>query len=797
MLLTRARGLRPYRTPFRLIDRLLELIRDVHRRSLWQVLGVYVASSWGVLQVIEFLIETAGLPEWVQPFALVLLLIGLPIVLATAFVQEGSPGRARSGDGPRAEERSPAPSGPSEPEPAETAPSRRARWLTWRNALLGGAAAFALLLVVVGAFYAMRNLGIGPAATLSAQGVLDARDEILLADFASQGGDSSLAPVVTEALRVDLGNSDFLRLTEANRLASVLARMGRDDERLTEDAALEAATREGIKAVLAGEVARLGPGHVLTARILEPVTGNTLASFRSVARTEADLIDAIDALSASIRAKVGESLRSVARSEPLAAVTTGSLEALRLYTRAIERSRAGDEFGAIPLLEDAIEADPAFAMAHRKLAVALANTGGSPERIREAATRAHELGGRLTDRERHLAAAYYYANVEADRERAIEAYEAVLAIDPDDPTAQNNLGLALIDAGRFEEAERVLLRAVRTTDLATPYVNLIRLMWITRRDDEATAWLDSLGVRSPDALSTLFLTASQRQLRRRWAEGHDADAAVVGLPQMPAQFDAFLTTLVANADIGLGRLGEARGHWADAVETARATDEPARWTIGLAALWAVNELLAAQDTARAVRLVEDALAEFPPDTLEGYRAELFQAAAVLAAAGRTERAEALVSAIAATPDATGDETERLAREAYAFWLAFGRERYEEAIRIQRGIREGLPGCDRARCPGTIILALALDAAGRVDEAIEAYEEHVDGSVADDVPLDAAALGTALERLALLHASQGRAAEARAYLAQLADMWGDGDPPLANRVRRVERELASLVEPAVN
>ncbi|HSM36506.1 MAG TPA: tetratricopeptide repeat protein [Longimicrobiales bacterium] len=778
-----------------MIDRLLELIRDVHRRSLWQVLGVYVASSWGVLQVIEFLIETAGLPEWVQPFALVLLLIGLPIVLATAFVQEGSPGRARGADRPMAEAPPPTPLGVPEPDAPGAAPSRRARWLTWRNALLAGAAAFALLVVVVGAFYAMRNLGIGPAGTLSAQGVLDARDEILLADFEGQAGDSSLAPVVTEALRVDLGNSDFLRLTEANRITSVLGRMGREDERLPEDVALEAATREGIKAVLAGEVSRLGPGHVLTARILEPATGNTLASFRSVARTEADLIDAIDELSGSIRAKVGESLRSVARSEPLAAVTTGSLEALRLYTRAVERSRAGDEFGAIPLLEDAVEVDPAFAMAHRKLAVALANTGGSLDRIREAATRAHELGRRLTDRERHLADAYYYENVEADRERAIEAYEAVLAIDPDDPTAQNNLGLALVEAGRFEEAERVLRRAVRTTDITTPYVNLVRLMWITRRDDEAAAWLDSLSASSPDAFNTLFMTSGLRQARRRWAEGHDADAASAGLQQLPPQVRMFLTAFVANADVGLGRLEEARAHWAEALEDARRTSEPARWTVAMAGLWAINEFLASQDTARAVRLVEDALAEFPPGTLEGYRAELFQAGAVLAAVGRTDRAEALVSTVADGPDAVWDESERLARQVYAFWLAYGRERYEEAIRIQRGIREDLPGCDRARCQGTITLALALDAAGRVDEAIEAYEEHVDGSVVGDVALDAAALGTALERLALLHASQGRAAEARAYLARLADMWGDADPPLANRVRRVERELASLVETA--
>lgn len=790
------------------MDRLLHLVREAHRRSLWQVLGIYVASSWGVLQVIEFLIDTAGLPDWVQPFALVLLLIGLPIVLATAFVQEGtgrgaSEARVSEGGepfteagpsaGPGAHATESAATGAAEPARA----SRRERLFTWRNALLGGAAAGLVLLLAVGGFYAMRNLGIGPAATLSAQGVLDARDEILLADFGSQGGDASLAPVVTDALRVDLGNSEFLRLTEASRVASVLSRMGRPDADLTEEVALEAATREGIKAVLAGEVSRLGPGHVLTARILEPSTGNTLASFRSVARTEADLIDAIDELSASIRAKVGESLRSVARSEPLSAVTTGSLAALRLYSQAMSKAQVGSDLEAIPLLERAIEEDPEFAMAHRKLGVSLANTGGSPQAIREAATRAYELRDRLTDRERHLAEAYYYSNVTLDRNREIEAYEAVLAIDPDDGTAQNNLGIAYLEAGRFEESERTLRRAMRTTDLATPYTNLVRLLWVTRREDEIPALLDSMSARGMSNLGTVFMDAGIRQLSRRWTEGHESALALASSPQVPFQFRSILSAFVANADIGLGRLQEARRHWAQGMEDAARTDAPARWRLSLTGLRAVNEILAAEDTALAVSLIEDAFADLTPETLRAHPAEVLWAAGLLAGAGRTQRAEAIASAAGALSDAPETEELRLSRDAFTFWMAFGRGDFDEAVEIQRAIRAQKPGCDQARCVGAIQLALALDAAGRVDEAIEAYQWHVGGSVLDDVAIDAAALGTALERLTLLYAAQGRAADARRTFARFAEMWGGADPPLANRVRRVEREIASLIEPARN
>ncbi len=68
---------------------LKRLIHEIHRRSLWQVLGIYLLASWIVFQVIQTLTEGLGLPEWFPALAVVLLLIGLPIVLATAFVQEG------------------------------------------------------------------------------------------------------------------------------------------------------------------------------------------------------------------------------------------------------------------------------------------------------------------------------------------------------------------------------------------------------------------------------------------------------------------------------------------------------------------------------------------------------------------------------------------------------------------------------------------------------------------------------------------------------------------------------------
>ena len=65
----------------------MKQILEASGRSLWQVLALYAGASWVVLQVVDVVKDNMGLPDWVFPFAVVLLVIGLPIVLATAIVQ--------------------------------------------------------------------------------------------------------------------------------------------------------------------------------------------------------------------------------------------------------------------------------------------------------------------------------------------------------------------------------------------------------------------------------------------------------------------------------------------------------------------------------------------------------------------------------------------------------------------------------------------------------------------------------------------------------------------------------------
>lgn len=40
------------------------LIHEIHRRSLWQVLGIYGVGGWIAFEIVQTLTEGLGLPAW-------------------------------------------------------------------------------------------------------------------------------------------------------------------------------------------------------------------------------------------------------------------------------------------------------------------------------------------------------------------------------------------------------------------------------------------------------------------------------------------------------------------------------------------------------------------------------------------------------------------------------------------------------------------------------------------------------------------------------------------------------------
>jgi len=772
-----------------------EILAEIHRRSLWQVLGVYLAASWVAIQVVNEIGEAVGLPEWVSGGALVLLVIGFPIVLATAFVQhagEGAASTAASGAAAgvasahadvAAETAEPVAGGP--PAVRDPTPDPRHRGLfTWRNAILGGVGAFVLFGLGTGAWMGLRAAGIGAAGTLIAKGALEDRALVILADFEAE--DPALGDAATEALRVDLSQSGNIRLAEPRMVTDVLARMGREeDEPLTAELATEVAVREGAGAIIAGQINRAGAGHVFSARIVS-TAGTMLTSQRESAADETDVIPAIDRLSKKLRERIGDSFRDIRTDPPLDRVTTSSLEALKLYSRSRE-SRGED---AIALLEQAVALDSGFAMAWRSMGVIYRNSQVERAKGTAALTRAYELRDRLTERERRLMVADYLMNVDFDPQRAAIEYEALIAADSTDLTAIINLGVLRSELGDHEGARASALRALELDPEANNgywngITSLVNLGWL----DSAQAMVDSarkvFGPGFPDYASTMV-----HQARGDLAAVEGVWREFAGYP-IADDFRAELATNLTAVLAARGRVGEA-----DA-ETRRATAafaEIGQTTESLesAIQGAWTDVVVRRRPDAALARLEAELERHPLEALEPLDRPYAKLAELYARAGRADRARTLLEEMRGALDAFALRRDQRDIQRAEGEIAIREGRPVEALELFRRAEGGF--CHICPLPG---LALAYEAAGQPDSAVAVHRRYVETPYSDrflpyTYPLGQA-LGPTYERLGQLYDELGDAENAALYYAKLTELWAEADEELQPRVRAAQARLEEILE----
>ncbi len=751
-----------------------KLIHEIHRRSLWQVLGIYLAVSWIVLQVVDVIGNNFGLPEWVPPAALILLLVGLPIVIGTAFIQEGVTTRKPES------QREPA-AGPGE---VEAAPASRAgahhRVFTWRNALLGGGAAFAFLGLLTAGYLFMRTAGIGPAGTLVARGVIEEGARVVLADFDS--GEEDLGDLVTEAIRVDLSQAAVVSLVDRSVLTQSLALMERPPgTRFTSDLAREVAVREGATAVVSGEVSSAGGTYLLTARLTEAESGAELLSVRETASELDEVISAVDRLSGKLRERLGEPLRSVARRPPLERVTTPSLEALRFYSQAWAADTEGQYERSIRLLEQAVAEDPDFGMALRKLATLRRNEGRPRSEWAPPLERAFELRDRLTPEERHHVVSQYHAMLSGDVDRQIEALESLLELRPDDLTAMNNLAVAYSGAGDLDRADEWIRRKYETGSrsplthfiLTTSAINLGRL-------PDAEGWVDSMEVTHPEQPNLLAVRLTQ-------ARG-DYEGALAALDVAEERFGRPIARDVA-ADRATvfaitGRLAEANRIDREEMSAADISGDIIDYW-NTAASIAERLLRVRQDSDGATAVIEAALAAHPIEEALPEDRPYLRLAGLAASSGRVDRARAWLEEFESAVDSLQFTGSSRRRDRVEGEIALAEGRFDEAIaafsRAERGPCTG-------RCPD---LARAYDAAGRRDSAAVLYARYLSTPRAFANFGDQYFKGPFLERLGQLYDEEGDLDGAATYYAQFVELWAEADPELQPRVRAAQARLEEI------
>ncbi len=493
-------------------------------------------------------------------------------------------------------------------------------------------AAALLVAAVAGAFY-WRSTKVH---------ALTEKDSILLADFVNTTGDAVFDGTLKQALAVQLEQSPYLNLVPESRIQEALRYMGRrPDERITSDVAREICLREGVKAMLTGTIASLGTHYVITVGAVNAQTGDSLAREQVEAASKEQVLKSLDKAASSLRQKLGESLASVQQfTTPLEQATTSSLDALKEYSLGEAEHLKTNDAEAIPYLQRATAIDPNFATAYAVLGVCYGNIAENKQSL-EFLKKAYDLRERANEREKFYILAHYYGQT-GEIDKAIEVYEQwnnayprdvipldnltdayvaiglpekaltvaseVMRLDPKDPYSYLALAKTYLTLNRYDEAKTVAEKAVtQKLDGFVVHAILFRLAFI-RGDQPGTQRELSWASGKPTEPVMLFIMAIAQNSLGRVKISRDTGTQAMASANRHGlkEFASIIMAERARSDAAYGFSDIARQ---EASEALRLPGE--RDTRELAAL----ALAQIGDAAKAEKLVDDLVHEFPSDTL--------------------------------------------------------------------------------------------------------------------------------------------------------------------------------------
>jgi eukaryotic-like serine/threonine-protein kinase len=318
--------------------------------------------------------------------------------------------------------------------------------------------------------------------------ILAERGWVLIADFDSRGDNPIPDAGIREGLAIALQQSRYVNVFPRTRTYEVLQRMEKQDApRIDETLGREICRRENLQVLLAGSIEHVGQSFQITVRAIDPVNGNLLFAEQERMDRREQFFDKADELSNRVRKDLGESLAGIeTNSRPLAKVTTASLQALQLYSRASDAVIEGKVDQAPPLLQATLQLDPDFAMAHRLLATVDLINGNRGKQL-EHLTRAYDLRQEVTDRERRLIEADYYG-ARGEYEKSVQSLLALVGLYPDDAEAHEQLALAYASVDDYSNAIQQLRGVLKLDpESALPHANLVRYLARSNENDQAIA----------------------------------------------------------------------------------------------------------------------------------------------------------------------------------------------------------------------------------------------------------------------------------------------------------------------
>jgi eukaryotic-like serine/threonine-protein kinase len=296
---------------------------------------------------------------------------------------------------------------------------------------------------------------------------------------------------------------------------------------------------------------------VLGLKAVNCQNGDILAQEQVQARSKEKVLDALGEAASKLRGELGESLATVHNFDvPLVEATTPSLDALKALTLGDAKHSTGDELGALPNYQRAVELDPNFAMAYARLGAVYSNLG-QVQLSEQNRQKAFELRDRASEREKLYIMSHYYGD-SGELDKGITALELYQQTYPRDSTPFSNLASVYNELGQFDKALPNAKQAVEIDpDSVVGYANLAKAYAGVNRVEEARATLNT-ALQHKVSTSDFHIALAKLD----WAQGKDADMEKE-LQTASTTPDGALTVLSFRGDLASarGQLGKTRDFW--------------------------------------------------------------------------------------------------------------------------------------------------------------------------------------------------------------------------------------------
>ncbi|MDP2389654.1 MAG: tetratricopeptide repeat protein, partial [Acidobacteriota bacterium] len=537
---------------------------------------------------------------------------------------------------------------------------------------------------------------------------------VLIADFENKTGDPVFDGVVEQAISLGIEGASFIT-AYSRRDALRAANAIKPGSKLDEATARLVALREGVSAIVIGDIESRGSGYQIRIRGLGPGNDTTVRySLADEAASKADVLATVGALAGQVRAALGDTVAPVSND----AFTAASLEAAKSYTEAQELQYAGKPEEAIAKYREAIERDPELGRAYSGLAAQYSNTGRTAEAEKyynEALARID----RMTTREKFRTRGSYYLFARKTPE-AIKEFTALTEAFPADSTGLANLALAYSQQRDMRQAMELGRKAAEIVPQNVGRRNNVALYAMYAGQFEAAiSESDTARKINPGFVKAFVARALSELALGRTAEAIKTYQALQAVSPAGA----------SSAAIGLADVALYEGRTKDAIallDAGLAADLAANNT-SAAALKRVamaDAYLAQGNPNAAARQAEGAVAASSSDAVA------FSAGIVLARTGQVAAATKLATALGAKLEADPQSYARLIRAELALAQPNARAALEHA-------REAQKLSDT--WPGRVILArtyLALGEFASATSELDAATARSGEAVAvalDDVP----------------------------------------------------------------